>query len=85
ILAGVTPTQPGWTRFAFAPTTDDPRVNRVNAEVPTPEGLVQAGWAREKNQTTIHLVVPPGTQAEVTLPDRTNHTVAAGRHEWSVA
>jgi hypothetical protein len=51
----------------------------------TPYGLAESGWRIENGELHLHIVVPPGVTATVTIPDSENIVeVGSGEHTWSI-
>ena len=82
-LGGVVQTGLAWRRIAFAPVFDMPETGRVAVAVPTPQGLVRAGWTRTKKGIDVRLSLPKNVVADVRLPGRKAATVT-GAGRWRV-
>ncbi len=65
ILLGVTQTDMAWRRMRFAPVLA--LTDRVGGQVPTPHGLIEAGWRIAGGQAEIRLQVPAGITAEIEI------------------
>ncbi len=65
-VLGVTPATPGFKVIAIRPELGDLRW--AKGVVPTPQGKVSVDWALNDGQWQMHILVPPGSEAEVTLP-----------------
>ncbi len=65
-LLGVEPLEPGFARFRVCPSFGD--LPRASGRVPTPHGVIAAGWRREKDADVLTVEVPEGTAAEAGLP-----------------
>lgn len=63
ILLGVTQSELAWRRVRFAPLLQF--AGRVSGCVPTPHGLVQAGWQINAGKADVSLQVPAGITAEI--------------------
>lgn len=83
-LAGITPTEPGYRRFSFAPVPLS-GLEYASATVDTPAGRISAQWRRGKEQMHFELTVPAHARAEITLPDGTRTEVGSGVHTWTSA
>lgn len=59
-------------------------LERASAQLDTPYGRAESGWAREGERVRVEAVVPAGLTGRVTLPDGTRHEVASGSHSWTV-
>jgi hypothetical protein len=66
-ILGVTPTEPGFSRFQVRPTPVR-EVTWAKGVVPTPHGPITAVWENAGKLFTLDLTVPQGTQADVELP-----------------
>ncbi|MGY1625009.1 family 78 glycoside hydrolase catalytic domain [Geodermatophilus sp. SYSU D00965] len=82
-LAGLAPAAPGYRRTRIAPTVLD-GITRARSEQLTPYGRAAAGWELADGTVTVTAVVPPGTTAEVVLPDGSTDDVGSGTHSWAV-
>ncbi|WP_368496896.1 family 78 glycoside hydrolase catalytic domain [Herbiconiux sp. A18JL235] len=60
----------------------DARLSPVDATFESPHGLVRVSWQLVGDSGTLAVEVPPGAEAEITLPDRTV-SVAAGAHSYT--
>ncbi|AXJ10973.1 alpha-L-rhamnosidase [Arthrobacter sp. PM3] len=49
-----------------------------------PRGLIETGWRIDDGALSVHVLVPPGTTAEVRLPGRPAAVVGPGTHTFSV-
>jgi len=65
-ILGVTPLAPGFARFRVAPYPAD--LSWARGVFPSPPGDIAVAWRMEPNQFELTLTVPPGTEAEVTVP-----------------
>ncbi len=65
ILLGVTQTDMAWRRMRFAPVLA--LTDRVGGQVPTPHGIIEAGWRIAGGQAEIRLQVPAGITAEIEI------------------
>ncbi|WP_372351215.1 family 78 glycoside hydrolase catalytic domain [Streptomyces sp. KL116D] len=83
-VAGLAPAEPGWRRIRIAPRPGG-TLAHARATHRTPYGITEAGWRIEEGRLVVEAVVPPGTRAEITLPD-TGETWerGSGRHAFSV-
>ncbi|MGY1812352.1 family 78 glycoside hydrolase catalytic domain [Blastococcus sp. SYSU D00820] len=82
-LAGLGPAAPGYRRLRIAPTVLD-GLTSARSELRTPYGPAAAGWSLTGGRVTVTAVVPPGTTAEVVLPDGSTADAGPGEHTWSV-
>jgi len=65
-VLGVTPAAPGFAAISIRPELGD--LTWARGRVPTPHGPVAVAWTFAAGQFTLDVTVPPGTEAEVTLP-----------------
>jgi alpha-L-rhamnosidase len=82
-LAGLAPAAPGYRRIRIAPTVLDD-ITSARSEQLTPYGRACGGWTVEPGRLTVSAVVPPGTTAEVLLPDGQRRDVGAGEYSWTL-
>ena len=73
-LLGVQPTGCGYRRFRVRPQPTS-EVTWACGVVPTPHGPITASWDNRGAAFALSLTVPPGTRADVALPDGGNVTV----------
>ncbi|MER6154346.1 discoidin domain-containing protein [Streptomyces sp. NPDC001868] len=64
--AGVRPTEPGWETYEVIPQTGT--LTKINTVVPTVEGDIRFGIARDGTKVTLTLTSPDGTTARVGVP-----------------
>ena len=57
----------------------------AQAEHDSPYGRIESAWRIDGDAFELEVTVPPGTTAEVVLPDDSRRTVAAGRHALTTA
>lgn len=67
-VAGIKPLEPGFRRFEVRPCLCD--LNSLECVVPTPFGEIALALQMDNGTLTGVLAVPPGTVAELCLPDR---------------
>ncbi|MEU6753072.1 alpha-L-rhamnosidase C-terminal domain-containing protein [Spirillospora sp. NPDC046719] len=48
-----------------------------------PYGRIEAGWRAERGRFSLEVTVPPGTTAEVVLPDGTRAEAGPGAHAFA--
>ena len=58
----------------------DPLLQFASAEYHSPLGLIKSSWHYEKERIRYDISIPPGTKAEVILPDGNIQTVAYGHY-----
>ena len=81
-LAGLQLNEPGYRRFQLAPRPGG-GISQAGAHHDTPHGRIKVAWTINGSTGTIDATVPPGTQADLILPDGTTDTLAPGRHQRS--
>ena len=74
---------PGYRRFRVAPRPG-PGIEWARAIHDTPYGRIEAAWELSDDRLSLTVEVPPGTTAELVLPDGSTRTVAPGRHTVSL-
>jgi alpha-L-rhamnosidase len=84
-IGGIAPAEPGYRRIAVRPYPGG-GLSCAHASYLTPYGLVECRWEMKAGQFDLHIVVPPNTSAEITLPgnDDTPIEVGSGTWQWSV-
>lgn len=63
---GVQPLTPGYETVRVAPRPG--RMTWAKGRVPTPRGVVEIYWTKDKNRFTLDLVLPAATPARIELP-----------------
>jgi alpha-L-rhamnosidase len=78
-VAGIRPRDdgPGYRRFSIAPQPDH-RLTWAEAAHDCPYGRIESSWSIVGGTMRLIVTVPPGTSADVTLPDGTTTTVGPG-------
>lgn len=66
-VLGVLPLEPGFSKFQVKPLPIND-VNWAKGLVPTPHGVIAAGWEKTGTTLLLKLTVPSGTRADVVLP-----------------
>jgi hypothetical protein len=81
-VLGVSPTTPGFARFAVAPRTGGLRW--AEGTVPTPHGTARVSWQQDRSAFTMTLGAPGGTRPTVTVPTagRGVRVTVDGRVVW---
>ncbi|KAA9108161.1 alpha-L-rhamnosidase [Microbacterium rhizomatis] len=82
-VAGLAPAAPGYARIRIEP---HPLAgfDSASAEHLTPYGRARSAWSRVDGVVRIEAVIPPNTEADVVLPDGTEHHVGSGTYSWEV-
>jgi alpha-L-rhamnosidase len=70
---------PGYRRFRIEPRPGG-GITWAQARHDSPYGRIESAWRLDGGTFELSLTVPPGTTAEVALPDGSRGTVAPGRH-----
>jgi alpha-L-rhamnosidase len=68
IVAGLSPSSPGYATMHFAPKPGG-GLTSASASHVTPYGLASSSWSRAEGLFTLNIEVPGGTSATVLLPD----------------
>ncbi|MBD3385545.1 Bacterial alpha-L-rhamnosidase [candidate division KSB1 bacterium] len=63
---GVVPLEPGFASVLIAPKCED--LDWARGRVPTPRGLIEIGWAKEKNTFEFNVDLPNAVIARIELP-----------------
>ncbi|MFC6063499.1 family 78 glycoside hydrolase catalytic domain [Streptomyces ochraceiscleroticus] len=79
VVAGIQPAAPGYARLRIAPTPG-PGLDWAGATLRTPHGRVESHWRRTESGVEVRVVIPPGVEADVLLPDGSTTTVTGGEH-----
>jgi alpha-L-rhamnosidase len=80
-VAGLVPTSPGYRTFRVRPAPGG-ALTGADLRLDSPYGPILVEWRLLDGVLLLDLEVPPGTTAEVCLPDGTTATVGPGRHSW---
>jgi alpha-L-rhamnosidase len=77
--AGLQPLDPAYRRFRVAPRPGG-GFTSAEAALDAPHGRIEVSWHQDDaGGTAIDVLVPPGTDAVVDLPDGQHHTAGPGR------
>ncbi|WP_330262901.1 family 78 glycoside hydrolase catalytic domain [Streptomyces griseorubiginosus] len=84
--AGIEPDAdfPGYQRFTVAPRPGG-GLAWARAEHHCPYGQIESAWEVDGDRFRLDVTVPPGTTAEVVLPDGTRRTAIPGTHTYHCA
>lgn len=85
VIGGIQATCPGYRTMRIAPELGGD-LTRARAAHDTVRGRVSVEWERQGDDLTLQVTIPEGSSAVVELPQhpkRAEHTVFAGRHEWT--
>ena len=72
---------PAYRRFRVRPRPGG-GLTWAEAAHESPYGRIEVSWRLADGRLDLRLTVPPGTSAEVVLPDGTAHQAAPGRHTY---
>jgi alpha-L-rhamnosidase len=83
-VAGLRILEPGYRRFRVAPQPGG-GITSARTHHDSPHGRIEVGWQVAAGDSRIDVIVPPGTEADLVLPDGTTATLTSGRHRrtWS--
>jgi alpha-L-rhamnosidase len=81
-VAGLQLIEPGYRRFRVAPRPSA-EIEWAEAHHDSPYGRIDVRWEQHGQQLDVHVGVPPGTTADVILPDGKARTFTSGRHTVS--
>ena len=70
---------PAYRHFRVQPVPGG-AITWAQAEHDSPYGRIESSWRLAGDMLELEVVVPPGTTADIVLPDESAWTVAAGRH-----
>ncbi len=69
-ILGIKPLEPGFKRFRVAPHPAD--LSWARGIFPTPHGDIEVDWHIDADHFELTVHVPPGTEAEVVIPESVN-------------
>ncbi len=84
-VAGLQILAPGYRRFRVAPRPGG-GIGNAHTQQDSPNGRIEVAWRlADDNHGNVDVTVPPGTEAELVLPDGTTAALPPGRHTrtWS--
>ena len=73
---------PGYRHFRIEPRPGG-GITRAAAEHDSPYGRIESAWRITGDELELTATVPPGTTAEIVMPDETRQTVTAGRYTFT--
>ncbi|MHA7210138.1 family 78 glycoside hydrolase catalytic domain [Arthrobacter sp. MDT1-65] len=82
VVAGMTPTAPGYRTILFRPRPGG-GITSASARHETPYGTATVSWALEAEGLTVTVRVPTGCTAVVDLPQRAPVSVGSGTHTFT--
>jgi alpha-L-rhamnosidase len=80
-VAGIQPLAPAYRRFRIAPRPGG-GLTSAEAAHESPYGRIESAWQITDGEFRLRVAVPPGTEAEVVLPDGTTSVAASGNHTF---
>lgn len=83
VVAGITPSEPGYKAITIAPKPGG-GLTQVQAKLMTPYGEVQSAWHWVNDCFNLEVTVPFNTTATVVLPDTTTYHVGPGAYRYEV-
>lgn len=75
---------PAYRRFRIEPQPGG-GIIWAQARHDSPYGPIESAWRTDGGTLQLDVTVPPGTTADVVLPERSAETVSAGRHTFTAA
>jgi alpha-L-rhamnosidase len=78
-VAGLQIVEPGYRRFRVAPRPGG-GITHARTHHDSPRGRIEVAWRLDGGEGSIDVTVPPGTEAELALPDGRTERLAPGRH-----
>jgi len=79
-VAGVQIVEPGYRRFRVAPQPGG-GITYASTHHDSPHGRIEVSWTLTGEGGQIAATVPPGTRADLVLPDGSAETLAPGQHD----
>ena len=76
------PLEPGCRRYLIAPCPLE-GLDWAEGRTQTPFGRIASSWRMESNVFDLDVEIPPGTEAEVLLPNGVRRIVGPGAHSFS--
>jgi alpha-L-rhamnosidase len=80
--AGIELVQPAYRRFRVRPRPGG-GLSFARAAHESPYGRIESAWRLSGTAFELNVVVPPGTEAEVVLPDGTTRAAGPGEHHFT--
>ena len=79
-VAGLQLVDPGYRRFRVAPRPGG-GITHARTHHDAPAGRIEVAWTLDGDAGSIDVVVPPGTEGELVLPDGSTTLLAPGSHQ----
>ena len=73
---------PAYRRFRIQPRPGG-GLTSAEAAHESPYGRIESSWRLEDDVFTLRVVIPPGTEAQVVLPDGRTETAGPGEHSYT--
>lgn len=80
-VAGIQPIDAAYRRFLVQPRPGG-GLTEAEATHESPHGRIESAWRLDGGELRLRVVVPPGTEASVVLPDGRRHTAGPGAHTF---
>ncbi|AQP46554.1 alpha-L-rhamnosidase [Tessaracoccus aquimaris] len=84
VVAGLGADSPGYKTVRIAPRPL-PGLDSASASYDGPYGPIKVSWIRDGGEIAVSAVVPPNSDAVVTLPGIDDFRAGSGEHEWRFA
>ena len=81
-VAGIQTISPGYREFSVAPDFEI-GIDRVEARIDTPYGLIEIIWSRGETAVEMELTVPSNTRAHLRISGN-EETLASGFHRLTI-
>ena len=82
-IGGLQAKEPGYKKIRVAPSLDC-GLTRAEVKEETPYGTASVKWEKEEDKTTVNVVIPANTTAEVALPGRDVENIGSGKYTYIV-
>jgi hypothetical protein len=78
-IAGIAPLEAGYRRFAVAPMPGG-GLSEGGGSLESSYGRIETAWRLTGDRYALEVTVPPGSTAEVALPDGARRTLGSGHY-----